>query len=408
MLGSGGITEAFGADLTIRVVGNDAVVQKCKTTATGELVIPENYKGYPVTSIDAWAFENCRTLKSVTIPDSVTDIGIGVFRFCKGLTKVKLSNSLKIIPQWAFYSCSGLDSISIPNSVTEIGKNAFQFCYNLKSLNLGDGMTSIGGVFRSCTSLETVIIPDGVISIANAFQGCTSLMNVSIPNSVTIIRGAFGGCTSLENVIIPDGVTSIEGTFMNCTNLKSVKIPASVTNIDSAFADCSSLEKTTIPEGIKSIGVITFLNCSNLKSITIPDSVKLIYENAFKGCKSLSKIIFKGNAPTLRAGVFEGVPYDDSEVIVNSDAVGFTQPFGGLFVRFVKKPIKINTFSKSATPFSLNFESKSGSTYLIEASHDLKKWGEIGEVQGTGSSVEFTDWREALFQKQYYRLRLVE
>jgi hypothetical protein len=51
---------------------------------------------------------------------------------------------------------------------------------------------------------------------------------------------------------------------------------------------------------------------------------------------------------------------------------------------------------------------KSDSTYKIEATHDLKKWGEVGEVQSTGSSVEFTDWREALFQKQYYRLKLVE
>ena len=70
--------------------------------------------------------------------------------------------------------------------------------------------------------------------------------------------------------------------------------------------------------------------------------------------------------------------------------------------------IQINAFSKFASPFSLTFETKSDSTYKIEASHDLKKWGEIGEVQGTGSSVEFTDWREALFQKQYYRVKLVE
>ena len=70
--------------------------------------------------------------------------------------------------------------------------------------------------------------------------------------------------------------------------------------------------------------------------------------------------------------------------------------------------IQINAVSKTDSPFSLSFESKSGSTYIIEASHNLMKWGEIGEAQGTGSSVEFTDWREALFQKQYYRLRLVE
>ena len=68
----------------------------------------------------------------------------------------------------------------------------------------------------------------------------------------------------------------------------------------------------------------------------------------------------------------------------------------------------IDSFSTAASPFSLAFQTESDSTYKIEASHDLKKWGEIGEVQGTGSSVEFTDLREALFQKQYYRVKLVE
>jgi len=74
----------------------------------------------------------------------------------------------------------------------------------------------------------------------------------------------------------------------------------------------------------------------------------------------------------------------------------------------VADKIEIYTFSKSASPFSLNFESRSGATYIIEVTHDLKQWGELGEVQATGSSVEFTDWRKALFQKQYYRVKLVE
>jgi surface-anchored protein len=67
----------------------------------------------------------------------------------------------------------------------------------------------------------------------------------------------------------------------------------------------------------------------------------------------------------------------------------------------------IDSFSTTASPFSLAFQTESDSIYIIEASHDLKKWGEIGEIQGTGSSVEFTDWRKALFQKQYYRVKLV-
>ena len=95
------------------------------------------------------------------------------------------------------------------------------------------------------------------------------------------------------------------------------------------------------------------------------------------------------------------------KIFINPDATGFGETYARLPVQILKK-LEINTFSKSAAPFTISFESISGLTYIIEASHDLKKWGEIGEVQGTGSSVKFTDWRKALFQKQYYRVKLVE
>jgi len=108
----------------------------------------------------------------------------------------------------------------------------------------------------------------------------------------------------------------------------------------------------------------------------------------------------------LGIDVFAGVS-KNAKVFINPEATGFGENFGGLPVVILKK-LKINAFSKSASPFSLTFETQSDSTYKIEASHDLKKWGELSEVQGTGSSVEFTDWREALFQKQYYRVKLVE
>ena len=115
----------------------------------------------------------------------------------------------------------------------------------------------------------------------------------------------------------------------------------------------------------------------------------------------------RGNAPQNYAStLFEGVS-KNAKVFINPVATGFGETFAGLPV-VVQERIEINTFSKSAAPFSLTFETKSDSTYIIEASHDLQKWGEIGEAQGTGSSVEFTDWREALFQKQYYRVKMVE
>ena len=72
------------------------------------------------------------------------------------------------------------------------------------------------------------------------------------------------------------------------------------------------------------------------------------------------------------------------------------------------RKIKITSFNSHASPFSLTFETQSDSTYVIEASHDLMKWGEIGEVQGNGSSVKFIERRKAMFPQQYYRVKLVE
>ena len=69
---------------------------------------------------------------------------------------------------------------------------------------------------------------------------------------------------------------------------------------------------------------------------------------------------------------------------------------------------EIETFSNLSNPFSLTFKTRKDLLYNIEASSDLKKWTTLNQIRGTGNSVEFTDWREAIFQNQYYRVKLSE
>jgi len=119
----------------------------------------------------------------------------------------------------AFYGCSSLASVTIPNSVTEIGGGAFNGS-GLISINIPNGVTSIGnGTFRDCSSLASVNIGNGVTSIKEyAFRGCSGLKLLTIGNNVKSIGyHAFYGCSGLESVTIPSSVTSIgDKAFYKC------------------------------------------------------------------------------------------------------------------------------------------------------------------------------------------------
>ena len=325
-------------DLTFRLNddGESYSISRCKTTASGDLTIPSTYSGLPVTSIGNDAFEDCTSLTSRTIPDSVTSIGEDAFSGCTNLKSVYITDlaswlnidfnnyyyssplyyadnlyingelvknivipdGVTSIPVYGL-SCNNITSVVIPNSVTSIGNDAFEDCANLKSVTIPDSVTSIGwDAFSGCTSLTSVTIPDSVTSISSsAFSGCTSLATVTIDNSVTSIPyRAFYGCKSLTSITIPDSVTSIgDSAFFGCTGLTSITIPDSVTSIGRyAFGGCTSLTSVTIPDSVTSIGNDAFSHCTSLTSVTIPDSVTSIDDYAFYGCTSLSDVYYAG------------------------------------------------------------------------------------------------------------------
>ncbi len=130
------------------------VTKKPNGKYTGSVVIPASvtYNGaaYNVTSIGDGASRDCRSLTSVTIPNSVTSIGGFTFSRCSGLTSVTIPNSVTSIGDYAFDGCRSLTSVTIPNSVTSIGEAAFSGC-GLTSVTIPNSVTSIGSVaFSGC------------------------------------------------------------------------------------------------------------------------------------------------------------------------------------------------------------------------------------------------------------------
>ena len=291
-----------------------------------------------VTSIEKDAFRGCSDLTSIIIPNSVTSIGSGAFKDCSGLKKVIVSdmsawcgikfvdrtanplayamhlyidenteiknlvipNSVTSIGEYSFCGCSGLTSITIPNSVTSIGKGAFYYCSGLTSVTIGNSVTSIGDVvFYNCASLTSFIIPHSVTSIGNsAFSGCSSLTSITIPNSVTSIgQSAFSGCSGLISITIGNSVTSIGS---------------------GAFSGCSGLKKVIVSDiaawcGIKFVDNPLYYakhlysdETTEIKSLVIPNSVTSIGNRAFYGCSGLTSITIPNSVTSIGSGAFSG------------------------------------------------------------------------------------------------------
>jgi len=165
------------------------------------VTIPES-----VTYIDAYAFSGCNNL-TYNEYDNAYYWGnsenpyLWLMRAAStDIMSCEINSNCKFIYQSAFYGCRGLTSISIPNSVTNIGYNAFNGCSSLTSVGISNAVTSIGSyMFFDCSDLKSVAIPNSVISIDRyAFEGCSGLKSITIPLSVKKIEnGVFGRCDNL-------------------------------------------------------------------------------------------------------------------------------------------------------------------------------------------------------------------
>lgn len=143
-----------------------------------------------VTVIGTRAFAGT-AVKTVTMADSVTELGGYVFSGCAKLVSITFSKNLESIGQYAFSGCKELASLSIPDSVSGFGSHAFNGCSGLLELDLGAGLASMyNGDFAGCSKLTCVVLPRTLIRVGNekgSFQGCTNLEKLVFLSHLTLI-----------------------------------------------------------------------------------------------------------------------------------------------------------------------------------------------------------------------------
>lgn len=230
-----------------------------KDTYTGELIIPRQLDGYEVGYIDNAAFMNAKGITSVTIPNTVSDIGNSVFFGCESLERIKVEEGngyLAVIDDGvlvaddqkflvAYPAAKAGDSYTIPDTIDEIAPGCFGFAKNLKSITIPQKVAYVDNwafaysalesvnlsctqideyAFAYCSNLHEVILNSGVETIEGAaFSVCPLLTHVTLPNTLTSVgQYAFAG-TGMTDITIPPTVAELKyGCFGYDSNLKPV------------------------------------------------------------------------------------------------------------------------------------------------------------------------------------------
>jgi len=256
--------------------GSYYTVSNSGTATRATVEIPYEYNKKPVKVIEAGAFENCRGLTQIIIPDGVTSIGGNAFR-----------------------GCSSLNEITIPDSVTYIGDGAFSDCAVVEATIPVSCAKAFAG-----SAIKKVVITSGTDIADYAFADCTFLESVTLCDSIESIGiNAFDGCEKLKYNVYGNGLYlgTAKNRYFALIKAKNTDITFCAINGDAkficsyAFRECVNLAGVTIPDGVTRIDYSAFYGCDRLTEITIPDSVTKIGDYAFAGCEKL-KFNEYGNA----------------------------------------------------------------------------------------------------------------
>lgn len=336
----------------------------------GTLILPDS-----ITRIEQDAFQNCRRMKSLNLPENLEYIGMAAFAHT-GLSSVRMGSRITRICDEAF-AYSPLSEVTLPDSLLHLEERAFAGCSQLRQFRINENTTYkvVDGVVFTADGKTLVAFPAGrsgsytvpegteVIGAA-AFNAAVGLTGVTFPNSLTTIdREAFQNVLELSEINLPDNLRYIgEAAFgasleqKPAVTLPVVQIKSQVAHIGTgAFCgyiveafqvDAGNTAYTSkdgcllnssgtkliqapygysgalaIPAGVSYIGQDAFFRCDSITELAIPDSVVAINSTANLP-KNLTKIsVGKGltgwnNLWDLPAGVTVEIAADNANYLV--------------------------------------------------------------------------------------------
>ena len=306
--------------------GTYSIKVKNSENLPADVIIPSTYNGKAVTRIAEKGFYACRSLKSVTIPDSITNINAE-----------------------AFSSCMYLTSVIMPDSVTSIGPSAFSSCHYLTNIYISNKVTYIHeNTFKHCSSLTSLVIPDSVTYIeCGALYGCISLQELTIPFTGRTAKKSEIECRNFFGWIF--GYKTYETTTNNFKLKNNVQYSEWRKNSSGQW--CYLVYEYNIPDSLSKVTVTgnaheyAFTNCKYLTCLSFSGNTTSIPAyDFFGGCQYLGTIVIGSKVTAVDGGIF-AKSNRQMNIIVESGNTNYHSQNGCLIETEAKKLICGNKYS---------------------------------------------------------------
>lgn len=211
------------------------------------VLIPDTIDGLPVTALGHRAFYE-KTVTTVVVPDSVTEIGAACFSGDNYLVSLKLPDGLKRLPSASLESCMRLYDFDLPQSLEKIYSSVFEFNYYLTHLTLPSSLTEIEQLnFIGLYGLQSLTLAED-----NAAFKLDETNGLLMTADGTRLLHCFSDIVPAEEIILPEGLKTVDPF---------------------AFHYDYDVKRIVLPEGVETIGAMAFAMCPNLTEIVIPASV---------------------------------------------------------------------------------------------------------------------------------------
>ncbi|MDE7158455.1 MAG: leucine-rich repeat protein, partial [Clostridiales bacterium] len=229
-------------------------------------------------------------------------------------------------------------SVTIPDTITEIGQNTFYGCRQLVTVKIGSDsrLTTIGNnAFSACSSLKTITIPKGVTTIGDAaFNNCASLEGFSVASGNTVYRSENGHLIEsatetlirgVNNAYVPNGVKILaQGAFRRANGITQLNIPKSVEEIGNYFIADSTITKINYAGTEEEWNAIqksaTMWNYGNREvRLTYASKVLVAYFSCTNTTKGVAETIYNQVSGSVIYQIMPAVPYTSADLNYNSD-----------------------------------------------------------------------------------------